>query len=93
MKTYNLTIRLDKKLKDLLVKLSKKTGKSMNEISREALMRQLRMDQFETIRKRTMPFAEARGFLTDEDVFNSRRIREYRGKLKWSGKLDKMRAD
>ncbi|NTV34622.1 MAG: CopG family transcriptional regulator, partial [Deltaproteobacteria bacterium] len=25
--------------------------------------------QFETLRRRIMPFAEARGYLTDEDVF------------------------
>ncbi len=70
MKTSTLTIRLDKELKDLLAKASKKTGKNRSEIAREALRRQLRMDQFEAIRKRTMPFAEARGFLTDEDVFS-----------------------
>ena len=70
MKTSTLTIRLDKELKDLLAKASKKTGKNRSEIAREALRCQLRMDQFETIRIRTMPFAEARGFLTDEDVFS-----------------------
>ena len=54
----------------LLARASRKTGKNRSEIAREALRRQLRMDQFEAIRKRTMPFAEARGFLTDEDVFS-----------------------
>ena len=38
-------------------------------MARDALRRQLRLTQFETIRRRMMPFAEARGFLTDEDVF------------------------
>jgi hypothetical protein len=28
----------------------------------------LRLTQFEAIRRRMMPFAEARGYLTDEDV-------------------------
>jgi hypothetical protein len=28
------------------------------------------LTQFETIRRRMMPFAEARGILTDEDVFS-----------------------
>jgi hypothetical protein len=32
--------------------------------------RQLRISQFELLRRRIMPFAEARGYLTDEDVFN-----------------------
>jgi hypothetical protein len=27
------------------------------------------LSQFEVVRQRLLPFAEARGFLTDEDVF------------------------
>ena len=45
-------------------------GPGTVETAREALRRQLSVNQFETLRKRSMPFAEARGFLTDEDVFN-----------------------
>jgi predicted transcriptional regulator len=70
MKTTILTIRLDKKLNSLLTKASKKSGRNRSEIAREALRRQLRLEQFEELRKRVMPFAEARGFLTDEDVFS-----------------------
>jgi hypothetical protein len=29
----------------------------------------VRVSQFEALRKKIMPFAEARGYLTDEDVF------------------------
>ncbi|HDY90086.1 MAG TPA: ribbon-helix-helix protein, CopG family [bacterium] len=70
MKTASLTIRLDKDLNDLLIKVSKRSGRNRSEIAREALQRQLRLQQFEELRKRVMPFAEARGFLTDEDVFS-----------------------
>jgi len=70
MKTSTLTIRLDKDLEKLLSKASKQLGKNRSEIAREALRRQLRISQFEALRKRIMPFAEARGFLTDEDVFS-----------------------
>jgi predicted transcriptional regulator len=70
MKTATLTIRLDKNLDNLLAKASKKSGKNRSEIAREALRRQLRLEQFEEIRKRVMPFAEARGLLTDEDIFS-----------------------
>ncbi len=70
MKTSTLTIRLDKDLANMLSKASKKTGKNRSEIAREALRRQLRISQFEALRKRVMPFAEARGFLTDDDVFS-----------------------
>jgi len=59
---------LDKDLDELLTKASRHSGKSRSEIAREALKRQLRISQFEALRKRVMPFAEARGFLTDEDV-------------------------
>ena len=70
MKTSILSIRLDKELEKLLSKASKQTGRSRSEIAREALRRQLRLTQFEIIRRRMMPFAEARGILTDEDVFS-----------------------
>ena len=70
MKTSTLTIRLDEDLDVMLSKASKQSGKNRSEIAREALRRQLRLEQFEELRKRIMPFAEARGFLTDEDVFS-----------------------
>jgi predicted transcriptional regulator len=70
MKISSLTIRLDKDLDALLTKASQRSGKNRSEIAREALRRQLRLEQFEEIRKRVMPFAEARGYLTDEDVFS-----------------------
>jgi len=69
MKTSTLTIRLDKDLDDLLTKASRRSGRNRSEIAREALRRQLRISQFEALRQRIMPFAEARGYLTDEDVF------------------------
>jgi predicted transcriptional regulator len=70
MKTATLSIRLDKDLDRLLCKASRQTGRNRSEVARDALRRQLRLTQFETIRRRMMPFAEARGFLTDEDVFS-----------------------
>jgi predicted transcriptional regulator len=69
MKTSTLTIRLDKDLDDLLTKASRRSGRNRSEIAREALRRQLRISQFDALRQRLMPFAEARGYLTDEDVF------------------------
>ncbi len=69
MKTTTLTIRLTDDLNQLLTKAAKQSGKNRSEIAREALRRQLRISQFESLRRRMMPFAEARGYLTDEDVF------------------------
>jgi predicted transcriptional regulator len=69
MKTNTLTIRLDEDLDRLLTKASKQSGKNRSELAREALRRQLRVSQFEALRKKIMPFAEAKGYLTDEDIF------------------------
>ena len=69
MKKATLTIRLDEELEELLDRASRKTGKNRSEIAREALRRQIRLEVFEDLRRRTMPFAEARGYLTDEDIF------------------------
>lgn len=69
MRTATLSIRLDEDLNRLLGKASRQIGKNRSEVARDALRRQLRLTQFEAIRRRMMPFAEARGFLTDEDVF------------------------
>ena len=70
MKTSSLTIRLDDDLAKLLDHASKRSGRSRSEVAREALRRQLRLVEFESLRKKAMPFAEARGYLTDEDVFS-----------------------
>jgi len=42
---------------------------SRRELVRDAIRRQLALEEFEDLRRRIMPFAEARGYLTDEDIF------------------------
>jgi predicted transcriptional regulator len=69
MKTSALTIRLDRALQRQLSLLAKRSGRSRSDIARDALRRQLAVLQFEEARRQVMPFAEARGYLTDEDVF------------------------
>lgn len=64
-----LTIRLDKDLERMLDRLCKRTGESRSDIVRQAVRREVSLRRFEDLRRRAMPFAEARGFLTDEDVF------------------------
>jgi predicted transcriptional regulator len=63
-----LTIRLDPDLEKLLDRLCKQTGRTRSELVRDALRRQLGLLRFERLRRRALPFAEARGYLTDEDV-------------------------
>ena len=63
-----LTIRIDKDLERVLDRLCKQTGQSRSEIVRDALRRELSLRRFEDLRRRVLPFAEARGYLTDEDI-------------------------
>jgi predicted transcriptional regulator len=71
MKTSALTIRLDSDLDEQLSRVAKQSGRSRSEIARDALRRQLAVLQFEEARRQIMPFAEARGYLTDEDIFRA----------------------
>ena len=64
-----ISVRLDRKLQRRLDRVCKRSGRSRSEIVRDALRRQLTLLQFEQARRQLMPFAEARGYLTDEDVY------------------------
>jgi predicted transcriptional regulator len=66
-----LTIRLDDKLEKALDRLAKATGRTKSELAREALAREVAVARFRELRRRTLPFAEAQGLLTDEDVFEN----------------------
>ena len=63
-----LTIRLDDRLEKELAKLAKKARRPKSEIVREALRRQVAIQRFRQLRKQALPFAEAAGYLSDEDV-------------------------
>ena len=67
----SITVRLDKKLDSELKKLAKRTGRAKSDLIRDALRRQLAIAKFEELRQGVAPFAEARGWLTDEDVFHA----------------------
>ena len=69
MKTSTLTIRLDPELELQLTRTARRSGRSRSEVVRDAVRRQLALAQLEDLRHRIMPLAEARGYLTDEDVF------------------------
>jgi predicted transcriptional regulator len=71
MKTSTVTLRLDPRLDRELRLLAKRSGRSRSDIARDAIRRQLSLLKFEEARRQVMPFAEARGFLTDEDIFRA----------------------
>ena len=69
MKRGTLTLRLDDELERDLDCLVRQTGRTRSDLARDALRRQLSLLRFERLRNMVLPFAEARGLLTDEDVF------------------------
>ena len=71
MKGTPITIRLDLDLRLILDAECRRAGQSRSRIIREALKRHLLRRCFEDLRRRAMPFAAARGYLTDEDVFKT----------------------
>ena len=64
-----MTVSLDKDLERMLARIVRLSGRTQSEVIRDALRRQLTLDMFDQMRRRVAPFAEANGFLTDEDVF------------------------
>ena len=66
-----LTIRLPDDLRADLQKLSKEQNKPVSDIVRESIRRYVAVERFRALRKKTLPFAEAQGFLTDEDVLRA----------------------
>jgi predicted transcriptional regulator len=64
-----ITVRLDKELGRMLARVSRLSKRKRSDIVREALRRQLAIQAFEELRGRVAPFAEAAGYLIDEDIF------------------------
>jgi predicted transcriptional regulator len=64
-----LTIRLDDDLADTLDRVVQLTGRKRSDVVRDAMRRQLAIATLDAVRKELVPLAEARGWLTDEDVF------------------------
>ncbi len=64
-----LTIRLPDELKDNLQKLGEEQNKPVSDIVRESIRRYVAVEKFRALRRKVLPFTEAQGFLTDEDIF------------------------
>jgi predicted transcriptional regulator len=64
-----LTIRIPKELKKELEEISKIEQKPISDLVRDSLRRYVAIQRFRQLRNLVLPFAEAQGILTDEDVF------------------------
>ena len=66
-----LTIRLPENLRSTLQEISTAEQKPVSDIVRESLRRYISIYQFRRLSKKVLPFAEAQGLLTDDDVFKA----------------------
>ena len=66
-----VTIRLDQDLERMLDKFCCRSKRKRSKVVRDVLRRQLSLMTFEQLRHKAMPFAEVRGFLTDEAIFKA----------------------
>jgi len=66
-----ITIRLPETLERELEMVVKAEKTSRSDIVRDAVARYLAVRRFRQLRKKVLPFAEAQGFLTDEDIFKT----------------------
>ncbi len=67
----NLTVRIPESLRKELRVLCDQEQRPASEVVRDSLRRYIAVRKFQRLRRRTLPFAEAQGFLTDEDVFEA----------------------
>ena len=67
----SLSIRLTGQLDRDLARASRQQHRPASEIAREALRKYLSLEELRRIREQMRPYAEARGFLTDEDIFKA----------------------
>ena len=64
-----ITVRIPKNLRVQLNLISREKRVPASEIVRESLQNYLTLQRFRKLRSRVLPFAEAQGLLTDEDIF------------------------
>ncbi len=63
-----MSVRLPKDLRKLLEDISASENLPVSDLVRESIQRYVSLYRFRQLRKKVLPFAEAQGLLTDEDV-------------------------
>jgi predicted transcriptional regulator len=69
MMNSTMSIRISPQLKKDLDEISRIEHKPVSDLVRESLEHYLALRRFRSLRNTVLPFAEAAGILTDEDVF------------------------
>ncbi len=71
MNMNTLTIRIPDDLRADLQEISSRQSVPVSDLVRTSIRRYVAVERFRSLRKRTLPLAEAQGLLTDEDVFRA----------------------
>lgn len=65
------TVRIPQKLRAELKRISRQQNKPVSDIVRDSVRRYVAVEKFRALRKKVLPFAEAQGLVTDEDIFKA----------------------
>ena len=65
-----LTIRIDDALESELEQIAGAQHCTKSELAEEMLRKRILVERFRALRRMALPFAEAAGYVGDEDVFN-----------------------
>jgi predicted transcriptional regulator len=66
-----VTVRIPDDLRKELEQISNAEAKPISDLVRESIQKYVAIYNFRRLRNTILPFAEAQGILTDEDVFKS----------------------
>jgi predicted transcriptional regulator len=64
-----ITVRLPDDLREELQDMASAENIPVSDIVRESIRKYISVHRFRRLRNRVLPFAEAQGLLTDEDIF------------------------
>lgn len=67
----NLTVRIPERLRKEIQRLCRRQHRPVSDLVRDSLRRYVVQEQLRQVRQKLRPYAEAKGFLTDEDVFKA----------------------
>ena len=67
----SITIRIPEEMRKELEELSRSENKPLSDLVRDSLKKFIAVYRFRKLRNTVLPFAEAQGISTDEDVFES----------------------